>query len=89
LLFTFASVLDWIVLLGLAGFFLMGFDKLKSRLRKGRLSEKSLWITSLAGGFLGVIAGAVVFHHKVAKPSFWPPVVAAAAIWLVLIWLTI
>jgi uncharacterized membrane protein YsdA (DUF1294 family) len=63
----------------------MGYDKLKSKMKKSRISEKNLWIAAFVGGFLGVIAGAIVFHHKVSKSSFWPPVIAAMALWIGLI----
>jgi uncharacterized membrane protein YsdA (DUF1294 family) len=80
-----ANILRWIVIVGVVGFTLMGYDKLQSKVRKSRISEKNLWITALVGGFLGIVAGAVVFHHKVSKSSFWPPVLAAMALWLGLI----
>jgi uncharacterized membrane protein YsdA (DUF1294 family) len=87
--FNLTNLLKWLIILGTVGFILMGVDKLKAKLRKSRISEKNLWITAFVGGFLGVIAGAFVFHHKVSKGSFWPPVIAAMALWLGLISLLI
>lgn len=79
----------WLILVGLVGFFLMGYDKLKAGLKKGRIPEKRLWLTAFVGGFFGIIAGGIVFHHKVAKGSFWPPVIVATALWMGLLLLIV
>jgi uncharacterized membrane protein YsdA (DUF1294 family) len=81
--------LGWIILAGVAGFLTMGYDKLRSKFRKGRLPEKTLWMIALVGGFCGIVLGSIVFHHKTKKRRFWPPVIASTMIWVVLIWATI
>jgi uncharacterized membrane protein YsdA (DUF1294 family) len=80
---------DWLALVSLFGFAAMGLDKLFAVGGLRRVSERTLWLTSLVGGFLGIIAGAVVFHHKTSKQEFWAPVVIAAVLWaIVLVLLT-
>jgi uncharacterized membrane protein YsdA (DUF1294 family) len=79
-----ASVLfDWVALASLLGFAAMGVDKLLAVGRRSRVSERTLWLIALLGGLLGIVAGAVVFHHKTSKPGFWAPVAVAAVLWAV------
>ena len=77
--------MDWLALVSLFGFAAMGVDKLLAVGRLRRVSERTLWLTALVGGFLGIFAGAVVFHHKTSKPEFWGPVVVAVVIWVVVL----
>ncbi len=78
-------ILLWIIVLGLIAFVLMGYDRLAAKLvRKRRVREKNFWLVAALGGFVGIEIGAVVFHHKVSKISFWPPIIAATALWLIL-----
>lgn len=86
---TFRNLLLWVGGWSFVGFILMGEDKdqamTQEHLRhKERISERTLHEAALAGGFLGIIIGAKVFHHKVSKPSFWPPVIIALVLWAAL-----
>jgi uncharacterized membrane protein YsdA (DUF1294 family) len=80
-----SPLFEWFALVSVFGFAAMGVDKLLAVGRRSRVSERTLWLTSLAGGFLGVFAGAVVFHHKTSKPEFWGPVVVAVVLWAVVL----
>ncbi len=78
-------VLFWVLILGIFAFVLMGYDKLAAKVGpKRRVRERNFWLLSALGGFAGVGLGAVVFHHKVAKASFWPPVIASIIVWLII-----
>ncbi len=70
------------MVIGLADFLMMGFDKTAAKFRNWRVSEKIFWLTAVAGGFLGIIIGAIIFNHKIAKKSFWPPVIISIVLWL-------
>lgn len=61
---------------------MMGYDKVAAKLTKRRVREKNFWLVAALGGFVGIEVGAIVFHHKVSKMSFWPPIIAATALWL-------
>lgn len=74
--------LGWLALVSLFGFGAMGVDKLLAVGKRNRVSERSLWLAALLGGFPGVFAGGLVFHHKTSKAEFWPPVVVAAVLWV-------
>lgn len=77
-----SPVLYWLAIASLFGLGVMGVDKLLARGRVSRVSERTLWLTALVGGFPGIFVGGVVFQHKTSKRGFWVPVFAAAAIWI-------
>lgn len=54
----------YLILLNLAGFFLMGTDKRRARRHMWRIPEKTLFCTALLGGSAGTLAGMYVFRHK-------------------------
>lgn len=76
-----SPLLDWVALMSLFGFGAMGVDKLLAVGGRSRVSERTLWLTALLGGVLGILVGAFVFHHKTSKPEFWVPVAVAAVLW--------
>ena len=67
----------------LLGFAAMGIDKLLAAGRRSRVSERTLWLTALFGGFVGIFLGGLVFRHKTSKREFWAPVVVSAVLWTV------
>ena len=76
LLFSYLGVLFF---LGLAA---MAADKASAKLGFDRISERTLALLALAGGFTGVILGGLFFHHKTSKPEFWVPVGFATLVWV-------
>jgi uncharacterized membrane protein YsdA (DUF1294 family) len=85
-LLTIPNVVAWLLIVGAVGFAAMGVDKSMARSNWGeRISEKTLWLTAISGGFLGIIAGAITFHHKTSKRGFWPPVGFAVFFWALLL----
>ncbi len=74
----------WSLVVGAIGCAVMGIDKAMAIWGEERISEKTLWLTALAGGFWGIILGALVFRHKTSKGSFWPPVALATLLWLLM-----
>jgi uncharacterized membrane protein YsdA (DUF1294 family) len=80
--FSIHDVLVWAGVVSLLGLAAMGMDKLFARFDGSRrISERSLWLIALAGGFLGIIVGGLLFRHKTSKGSFWAPVVLAMVLW--------
>ncbi len=73
----------YIGVISVLGFGAMVWDKLMARAGGWRLSERSLAGIAMAGGFLGIIVGGLIAHHKTSKPEFWPPVALATLPWLV------
>ena len=54
----------------LAGFILMGVDKLKAKRRKWRIPEATLFLVAIIGGSIGSIAGMYIFRHKTKRMYF-------------------
>ena len=54
----------YLIIINLAGFIIMGIDKLKAKKRAWRIPESTLFVTALIGGSLGTTIGMHLFHHK-------------------------
>lgn len=78
--------LYWWAATSLVGFVAMGLDKLLATGGHRRISERTLWLISLAGGFLGLVLGGFGFHHKTSKAGFWVPVAVTIVLWAALLW---
>jgi uncharacterized membrane protein YsdA (DUF1294 family) len=63
----------------------MGVDKMLAVGRRSRVSERTLWLTALLGGFVGIFIGGYALHHKTSKAEFWLPVVISAILWAAVI----
>jgi uncharacterized membrane protein YsdA (DUF1294 family) len=51
-------------------FLLMGIDKYKAIKNKWRIQENTFLILALFGGFIGILLGMILFHHKTQKLKF-------------------
>ena len=72
----------WLLITGVLGAIAMGLDKGKAERHERRISERTLFLISLAGGFWGVLLGGGLAHHKTSKISFQIVVLATSAVWL-------
>jgi uncharacterized membrane protein YsdA (DUF1294 family) len=82
-----SALLSWIVAWTLVTFFVYGFDKQQAVRQRARVPERSLLAMGIAGGFLGALAGMIVFRHKTTKLPFWilnSVSAIAYAVWFVL-----
>ena len=72
-------LLLWIYLacINAIGFAAMLWDKRQSRRQAPRIRERTLLLTSLIGGSLGILAGSRVARHKTRKQPL------ASLIWLI------
>lgn len=75
-------LLAWQALVGLVGFFAMGYDKSQATEDAWRVREITLWKIAWIGGAIGVMAGEFAFHHKENKMTFTTMAFAATAVWL-------
>ena len=57
-------VIIYLVVVNIAGFLMMGIDKLKAKKNAWRVPEKTLFAVSIIGGSIGTWAGMYVFRHK-------------------------
>ncbi len=83
-LLTLSNIERWEMFIGIAGICAMGGDKLLAVMGWDRVSERTLHVIALLGGFWGIFVGAFLFHHKTSKPEFWPPVLFGATLWIAL-----
>ena len=60
----------YIILINIAAFFLMAFDKRAARRHRGRIPEKNLFAAALAGGSIGAMIGMFLFRHKTRRLHF-------------------
>lgn len=58
------GLLLYLVIMNIAGFFMMGLDKRRAKRHEWRISEKTLFLCALLGGCLGSWAGMYAFRHK-------------------------
>ncbi|WP_240377507.1 DUF1294 domain-containing protein [Bacillus piscicola] len=65
-----AVFLTYIIVITILSFIFMGVDKWKAIRRKRRIPEKNLLLLACLGGFIGIIAGMMLFRHKIRKPAF-------------------
>jgi uncharacterized membrane protein YsdA (DUF1294 family) len=64
-------LLGWILLSSLYALGLFGLDKLRAgETQKFRISEIHLLLASSVGGWLGALAGMLMFRHKTRKTTF-------------------
>lgn len=60
----------WYGVVSLATFVVYGIDKRRAKQEADRVSEKTLHVLALLGGWPGAIAGQKLFRHKTSKRSF-------------------
>lgn len=60
----------YLIIINLAGFYIMKADKAKARKQEYRISEKTLWLVALALGATGMTLGMNVFRHKTKHLQF-------------------
>lgn len=63
-------LLLWILVWTILAFALMGIDKWKAKREAWRVPEKVLFLSALAGGSIGALAGMALFRHKTIHWSF-------------------
>ena len=57
-------LLIYLLVINVAGFLLMGIDKLRAKKQVWRVPEKTLFLLAVIGGSIGTNLGMYVFRHK-------------------------
>ena len=57
-------LLEYLIVVNLISFALMGIDKYKAKKRAFRIPEATLFIVAVIGGSIGSIIGMYAFRHK-------------------------
>lgn len=63
-------LITYIILINLIGFLIMGIDKFKAQRRKWRIPERTLFLTAILCGSIGIMIGMYVFRHKTRHLRF-------------------
>ena len=74
-------LLGWLTLTSVLAFGLFGYDKFQSGRNGSRAAEFQLAMIGAIGGWLGGLAGMLVFRHKTAKLSFILKYAVAFVFW--------
>jgi uncharacterized membrane protein YsdA (DUF1294 family) len=89
LLTDWPALINWLAAVNLTIFAMFGIDKASAKADGPRIPEIVLHLFTLLGGFLGQLAGRLVFNHKTnfkRHPSFTIVLVASAILWLIIIY---
>ncbi|HHT63233.1 MAG: DUF1294 domain-containing protein [Bacillota bacterium] len=65
-----ALIIIYYIVLNCWAFIFMGWDKHQARRKGKRISEKTLLLLALGGGFVGAYGGMKVFRHKTRHRYF-------------------
>ena len=69
-IFTTKNIIIYFILINIIGFLAMYIDKQKAKKGKWRIPEKTLFIITGLGGWIGTITGMYLFRHKTQKIAF-------------------
>ena len=63
-------MINYLIVINIISFIIMGLDKLLAILKKQRISENTLLLFAIIGGSLGTLLGMLFFRHKIRKLKF-------------------
>ncbi|UOE93394.1 DUF1294 domain-containing protein [Alkalihalobacillus sp. LMS39] len=63
-------VILYLVIMNLLGFYLMALDKKKAKRQQYRIPEKTLIVTAILGGSIGIWLGMKQWRHKTKHTLF-------------------
>jgi uncharacterized membrane protein YsdA (DUF1294 family) len=69
-IFSLKTVIIYLIIINLIGFYMMWSDKRRAKWGKWRIPEQTLFIITALGGGIGTIAGMYTFRHKTKKLKF-------------------
>lgn len=75
----------YLLLINFMAFVIYAFDKYRAIKKGYRISEKTLHLYALLGGFLGASLSMALFRHKVSKPSFLIKHIVIILVWIIAI----
>ncbi|WP_059171360.1 DUF1294 domain-containing protein [Bacillus sp. FJAT-27445] len=64
------GVTVYLFIVNVLAFAMMGIDKKRAKNGQFRISERTLWLSALAGGAPGAALGMSYFRHKTKHPAF-------------------
>ena len=87
----FTGVLYWapvfyVVMINIAAFLAMWWDKRKASQHEWRVAEATLYILGFLGGAIGIFGGMSRFRHKTQKKSFQAIATVGLVVSLIIYW---
>ncbi|MGI6712895.1 MAG: DUF1294 domain-containing protein [Bacillota bacterium] len=61
----------FLLIINILSFLVMGLDKMKAYFAWWRIPEFILFLLAFSFGAGGILAGMLLFHHKIRKPLFY------------------
>jgi uncharacterized membrane protein YsdA (DUF1294 family) len=68
--YTTIFVIIYFLMINLVGFIMMGIDKSKAKKQQWRTKEKTIFLSAIIGGSLGIWIGMQYFRHKTKHNTF-------------------
>ena len=79
----FLSLIIWLAVINIAAYFFMWRDKIRAVRNEWRIPEKTFFLLSLLGGFMGMHLAMKHFRHKTLHFSFKFIAVISAFLWVI------
>ncbi len=79
----------YLVIINLAAFVAMWWDKKRAREHNWRIAEAFLFLIAAIGGAIGLFAGMFRFRHKTRKRSFQAVAILALLVSLIIYWIVL
>lgn len=78
----------YLIIINTLTFILVYIDKQKAIKHQWRIPEKNYLIISILGGYLGMILGMKLFHHKTKRKKFYIgiPLILILIIWIIILY---
>lgn len=69
--FFLQAILYYFIGINIFAIIVMGYDKIKARLKRYRISERFLIDIALIGGSFGILIAMLLFRHKIRTKKFY------------------
>lgn len=69
--FLIKGFIYYFVIINIYAFIVMGYDKIKAKLKKYRITERYLMTLAFMGGSFGVLIAMLLFRHKIRTKKFF------------------
>lgn len=83
--FLIKGFICYFVIINIYAFVVMGYDKIKAKLKKYRITERYLMTLAFMGGSFGVLLAMLIFRHKIRTKKFFIGIPVIIALHLILV----
>lgn len=83
--FLIKGFMYYFAIINIYAFIVMGYDKIKAKLKRYRVTERFIMTLAFIGGSFGVLLAMLVFRHKIRTKKFFIGVPVIIALHLILV----